>query len=124
MENIILLTISAFVCAAVSFTITVTSIFERIRNLIGSIHPKLDQLMHCPWCLGHYVIAIFLLTCKIKLICVSDYQLYNFLFTLFYMICIVGLVHYILVRAYEPIAKAEALRNLQKQKESKKNQLH
>lgn len=120
MENLILLTVAALVCAAISFTITVTSIFQWLRERLGSYHEKLDQLLHCPWCLGHYVIAVFLLTSNLDLIPVSNQWIYNFLFTLFYMVCIGGLVHYVLLRAYEPVAKVAAIRKLEKMKAAKK----
>jgi len=111
MSNILL---AAFCCAAISFTVTVTSIFSWLRELLSKIHPKVEELMFCPWCFNHYVVIVLLLTSNIRLVVVSDWGIYNFLFTLFVIVGLSGLIHYVLLRAYEPIHKAAIQRKLDK----------
>jgi hypothetical protein len=106
--------ISAFVVSCISFTITWTSIFRPIREKIGSWHPKLDELMHCPWCFSHYVAFIMVYTSELEVPIVSDIAFYQFMFTSFAIIGISGVIHYILLRAYEPVAKASVMRQLEK----------
>ena len=96
--------------AAVSFTISWTSIFKGVRELVGSLHPKLDELIHCPYCLGHYT-AIFMIwlegTWRSKL----DATI------LIYWFAIIGgtaLCHFVMLRAYKPVMKAEMSRKFGK----------
>jgi hypothetical protein len=91
--------IASFCCAAISFTITTTSIFESLRNLVAKIHPKLDELIHCPWCLNHYVVLVYLL------VTLNFSTLVEALVYLFAIVGMGGLIHHVLLRAYEPIAK-------------------
>lgn len=108
------LILAALSCGGISFTITFTSIFSGFRELVAKMHKKLEQLIFCPWCLNHYVVAIFLLTSDLDYIVVSKYVLYNFLVTLFAMVSIGGLLHYVLVRAYEPVHKNMLMRSMEK----------
>lgn len=103
-----------FVSAAISFTITRTGIFTSFRELISSVHPKLEQLIWCPWCLNHYVVIIMLLTSDIELLEVSKYSIYNFLFTMFLIVGAAGILHYVLIRAYEPVIDTMLERELEK----------
>ena len=94
--------------------------FKWFRELISSLHHKLEELVHCPWCFGHYVVLTIMLCTKSTLLNVSDFVLFNFLFTWFAIVTLMGLVHYVLLRAYSPVAKAMAAREIQKLKSAKK----
>jgi hypothetical protein len=48
---------------------------------------------------------------------ITPYVWFNFLFTMFVLTTISGLIHNILLKAYEPVAKAAAFRAIQKAKE-------
>jgi|SRR5690606_10108936 len=101
-----------FACASISFTITYTSIFEPLRNLISRLGKKADQLIHCPWCFNHYVVFIV----------VAIFHQSSFLEYLLRCFAIIGacaLLHYVMLRAYKPIAKLTMIRELQRlQKEN------
>lgn len=106
----------SFACAAISFTISVTSIFEWIREKVSLIHPKLDQLIHCPWCLNHYVTLTFLLFTW-KHFCLNVGNIFlSFIIIWFAIVCLGGLIHHVLLRAYEPVAKAGTQRMIDKLK--------
>lgn len=107
----------ALCCASVSFTVTSTGIFKPFREWISKFHTKIEDLIHCPWCFGHWCVFILLLTSDLPVVVVSHYWLYNFLFTAFIMCSIQGLVHYVLLRAYEPVAKYLINRKLEAMKE-------
>lgn len=109
----------ALACGGISFTITTTSLFKTVREWISNIHPKLDQLIHCPWCLGHWVTLLYMIIGKDNsyALYITKYEFTDFLITLFTIISIEGLLHYILLRAYEPVAKQLAQRTINKLKE-------
>lgn len=75
--------------------------------------------MHCPWCFNHYVSLIGVLV-------YVDYStVWDVIAIWFACTAIGGLVHFVLLRAYEPIAKMTLMRQLDKQKkkyETKKDQ--
>lgn len=103
-----------FVSAAISFTVTTTSIFGGLRELVSKIHHKLEELIFCPWCFNHYVVFTMLLTSNIQLLNISNNYLYNFLFTSFCIIGGAGVLHYVLLRAYEPVQKVMMMRQMEK----------
>ena len=108
----------ALCCGGISFTITTTSMFKSFREWISNIHPKLEELIHCPWCLGHWITIGFLLfTPKINLI--TGNSLVNYLLVLFSIISLEGLLHYVLLRSYEPVARYLAQRSINKLKSKK-----
>ena len=121
MTNIQTMMAVALCVAAISFTITTTSMFTWLRNIFSWMHPKLEELIHCPWCLAHWITFIIMLTADVPLIWVSN-TFYSFMFTAFAIIAIAGLVHYVLLRAYEPVAKAMVSRKLEKLAKSKKGE--
>lgn len=94
--------------------------FGWLRELVANVHPKLEELIHCPWCLGHYVVLTIMLCTKSTLLNVSLYPLFDFLFTWFAIITLMGLGHYVLLRAYAPVAEAMAYRAMAKAKKAKK----
>lgn len=105
---------SIFVSAAISFTITTTSVFEWLRELVAKIHPKMEQLIFCPWCLNHYVVATMLLVLDIDLVDISNYYIIRFLFTLFLIVGAAGILHYVLLRAYTPVISMMVERKIAK----------
>lgn len=118
----------ALCAASISYTISVTSIFEWLRNFIEDhIGGKIEELIHCPYCLGHYVVLVIMFTTKYLyryLIPITENIVYDFLFTWFCIICVLSLLHYFMNLAYKPIAENEGLRaRLKAQKERKNKQL-
>jgi hypothetical protein len=117
LETLLLL---AMATSAISFTVTSTSIFKSVRESIAERGEKFEELIHCPWCLSHWVAFIIIF------ISPSSYQftgvgLFNFFLTGFAMAGISGLMHYVLLRAYEPVAKAMAARQIEKLRNGNKN---
>jgi len=105
--------------SALTFTICVTSIFSWLRELISKIHPKLEELIFCPWCLSFWLTTCLLLfrDKDVKLLIITNYLVINFLLTVFSIMTISGIIHFVLLRAYEPIAKTMAQRMLNKLKQ-------
>ena len=106
------------VTAAISFTVTTTSVFSFLREWVSKIHPKLEELIFCPWCFSHYVVFTILLTSNIKGIIVSSNIYYQFFFDAFTIIGGSGILHYILLRAYEPVTKLLVQRKIDKLKKN------
>lgn len=101
------------VIASISYTIAWTGIFEPVREVLGRIHPKVDSLLHCPYCLSHWVAAAVLgvLGPEYWLI---GYNVVSFLITVFAATGFSGLAHFVMLRAYEPVAKREVTRTLER----------
>lgn len=109
-----LLMISACVCA-ISFTITTTAMFKWFREPIAKIHHKLEELVFCPWCFSHWVTFIILLSFPgIQFYQFTGISFVDFFMTAFSIIAISGLGHFVLLRAYAPVASAMAVRAIQK----------
>lgn len=116
LTQVIVLIALSFGAAAISFTITVTGMFKWFRELVSPIHHKIEELVHCPWCLGHWVVFVIMLTARIQPLEITGIYLYDWLFTAFAVMAPIGLIHYVLLRAYEPIAKAMIQRAIDKLK--------
>lgn len=97
--------ITALCAAAISFTVTWTSIFEPVRGVVGKLHPKLEELINCPWCFCHYVVFAILLLTRLEYVQAFGYQWANFFITAFAAICVCGILHWVLLRAYEPVTR-------------------
>lgn len=109
MQTIILIALAS---AGVSFTITWTSIFSSLRKRVAKIHPKLDELIHCPWCLNHYVSLV-------AMVCVGgSLGVIDFIVTWAAIVAFGGLVHSILLTAYEPVQKEEVRRRIENTEET------
>lgn len=128
MIDILLTLVAVALCsAAISFTITVTSIFSWFRESVSTLGHKMEELVHCPWCFSHYVTLLILLSSAVPSLPFAGSgvmipKLYNFCITWFTVQCIVGLLHYVLLRAYEPVAKAMAMRMQQKLRARQKSE--
>lgn len=110
---------AAICCGAISFTISFTGIFEKLRDFLEKKNKFLGELIHCPWCLNHYIVLVFLLTSDVEYINISKYVIYQFLFTWFVIVGISGILHYILLRAYQPVSQLMLHRKLLKLKNGK-----
>lgn len=115
----------ALCAASISYTISVTSIFEWLRNLITNhIGGKIEELIHCPYCIGHYVVLVIMFTTEYVenyLIPITNILVYDFLFTWFCIVCVLSLLHYFMNLAYKPIAESEGLRARLKAQKQRKN---
>ena len=122
--NIIYILAIALCSASISYTISMAGIFKWLREWIDEVLPeKISELVHCPYCLAHYIILCIMLTTHINsyLIPISSYVLYNFLFTWFVIVCLVSLLHFVMVRTYAPVAILETYRLTKKNKNIPKN---
>lgn len=121
--NLLTLLMVALCSATISFTITTTSMFTWFREMVASwgVH-KLEELVFCPWCFSHYVTLVILLTSNVIGINIFNNNIANFLFTWFTIQAVIGLLHYVLLRAYEPVAKAMGNRALNKLREAKEKE--
>lgn len=107
----------ALCAASITYTICYTSIFYSFREWLSKFHHKLEELIHCPYCLGHYVILTIMFTTKdisTKLVPITDYVVYNFLFTWFCIVCVMSLLHYVMLLAYQPVMRYMADRKIAK----------
>jgi hypothetical protein len=107
------LLILALCVSSVSFTVTTTSIFKEVREWVSAIHHKLEELIHCPWCFSHWITFIVLLMIG-NWIEITGWSFIDFLLNTFAITCISGLSHFVLLRAYEPVAKAMVARQIEK----------
>lgn len=113
MERLIAL---SFCIAAISFTISTTSIFKWLRDLISAIHPKLEELIHCPYCLSHWItFAVMIpLVGLYQPVIISGIYLYDFIINIFAITGLCALQHFIMLRAYEPVTRAMLRKELEK----------
>jgi hypothetical protein len=122
---IIYILVVSLCAASISYTISMAGIFKWLRTWIERIFPeKIVELVHCPYCLAHYIIlCIMLTTTNVSnyLIPVSCFVVYNFLFTWFVIVCLVSLLHFVMLRAYAPVAILETHRLLKKSKSTPKH---
>lgn len=110
-----------FICfcvASISYTISATSIFEGFREAVSPLHKKIEELVYCPYCLGHYV-TIFVLLVTGYRIDTNTNVIVDYLFTIFAVMGAVACLHFLITRAYEPIAKNIVYRDLKRLKNKK-----
>lgn len=107
-----ILLLVALATASMSYTITQTSIFKGLRELISKINPFFEDLVHCPWCLGHYISLVWLFIFHKQIIFYDVNVILHFIFDWFVVMGIVGLLLYILLRALAPIAESLLKRQL------------
>lgn len=115
----IALIVLALFVASVSFTISVTSIFSWLREGVSNIHPKLEELIHCPYCLGHYIAFIaLLLTDFDKIPHLTGNVIIDFMIAWLCIMTPVALFHYVMLLAYRPVAETMSYRTWKKQQET------
>lgn len=113
----------ALCAASISYTISYTSIFLGFREWISKFHHKLEELIHCPYCLCHYVILTIMFTTNdisSKLVPIANNIVYNFLFTWFCIVCITSLLHCVMLIAYRPVMKYMTDRKIAKMQQRKR----
>ena len=113
----------ALCAASISYTISYTSIFLGFREWISKFHHKLEELIHCPYCLCHYVILTIMFTTNdisSKLVPITNNIVYNFLFTWFCIVCITSLLHCVMLIAYRPVMQYMTDRKIAKIQQRKR----
>ena len=113
----------ALCAASISYTISYTSIFLGFREWISKFHHKLEELIHCPYCLCHYVILTIMFTTNdisSKLVPIADNIVYNFLFTWFCIVCVTSLLHCVMLIAYRPVIQYMTDRKIAKIQQRKR----
>ena len=113
----------ALCAASISYTISYTSIFLGFREWISKFHHKLEELIHCPYCLCHYIILTIMFTTNnisSKLVPITNNIVYNFLFTWFCIVCITSLLHCVMLIAYRPVMQYMTDRKIAKIQKRKK----
>ena len=113
----------ALCAASISYTISYTSIFLGFREWISKFHHKLEELIHCPYCLCHYIILTIMFTTNdisSKLVPITNNIVYNFLFTWFCIVCITSLLHCIMLIAYRPVMQYMTDRKIAKIQQRKR----
>ena len=123
MGIIIYIILVALCAASISYTISYTSIFLGFREWISKFHHKLEELIHCPYCLCHYVILTIMFTTNdisSKLVPITNNIVYNFLFTWFCIVCITSLLHCVMLIAYRPVMKYMTDRKIAKIQQRKR----
>ena len=123
MGIIVYIILVALCAASISYTISYTSIFLGFREWISKFHHKLEELIHCPYCLCHYVILTIMFTTNdisSKLVPIANNIVYNFLFTWFCIICVTSLLHCVMLIAYRPVMKYMTDRKIAKMQQRKR----
>ena len=123
MGIIVYIILVALCAASISYTISYTSIFLGFREWISKFHHKLEELIHCPYCLCHYVILTIMFTTNdisSKLVPIANNIVYNFLFTWFCIVCVTSLLHCVMLIAYRPVMQYMTDRKIAKIQQRKK----
>ena len=123
MGMVVYIVLVALCAASISYTISYTSIFLGFREWISKFHHKLEELIHCPYCLCHYVILTIMFTTNdisSKLVPIADNIVYNFLFTWFCIVCVTSLLHCVMLIAYRPVMQYMTDRKIAKIQQRKR----
>ena len=123
MGMVVYMVLVALCAASISYTISYTSIFLGFREWISKFHHKLEELIHCPYCLCHYVILTIMFTTNdisSKLVPITDNIVYNFLFTWFCIVCVTSLLHCVMLIAYRPVMQYMTDRKIAKIQQRKR----
>ena len=123
MGMVVYIILVALCAASISYTISYTSIFLGFREWISKFHHKLEELIHCPYCLCHYVILTIMFTTNdisSKLVPIANNIVYNFLFTWFCIVCVTSLLHCVMLIAYRPVMQYMKDRKIAKIQKRKK----
>ena len=123
MGMVVYIILVALCAASISYTISYTSIFLGFREWISKFHHKLEELIHCPYCLCHYVILTIMFTTNnisSKLVPITNNIVYDFLFTWFCIVCVTSLLHCVMLIAYRPVMKYMTDRKIAKMQQRKR----
>ena len=123
MGMVVYIILVALCAASISYTISYTSIFLGFREWISKFHHKLEELIHCPYCLCHYVILTIMFTTNdisSKLVPIANNIVYNFLFTWFCIVCVTSLLHCVMLIAYRPVMQYMTDRKIAKIQQRKR----
>ena len=123
MGMVVYIVLVALCAASISYTISYTSIFLGFREWISKFHHKLEELIHCPYCLCHYVILTIMFTTNdisSKLVPIANNIVYNFLFTWFCIVCVTSLLHCVMLIAYRPVMQYMTDRKIAKIQQRKR----
>ena len=123
MGMVVYIILVALCAASISYTISYTSIFLGFREWVSKFHHKLEELIHCPYCLCHYVILTIMFTTNnisSKLVPITNNIVYNFLFTWFCIVCVTSLLHCVMLIAYRPVMKYMTDRKIAKIQQRKR----
>ena len=123
MGMVVYIVLVALCAASISYTISYTSIFLGFREWVSKFHHKLEELIHCPYCLCHYVILTIMFTTNdisSKLVPIANNIVYNFLFTWFCIVCVTSLLHCVMLIAYRPVMKYMTDRKIAKIQQRKR----
>lgn len=123
MGMVVYIILVALCAASISYTISYTSIFLGFREWISKFHHKLEELIHCPYCLCHYIILTIMFTTNdisSKLVPITNNIVYNFLFTWFCIVCVTSLLHCVMLIAYRPVMKYMTDRKIAKIQQRKR----
>lgn len=114
----------ALCAASVSYTITWAGIFQFLRNFVEKYgNSWLSELIHCPYCFGHYVVLTIMLFTKNvedRVVQITDWTWFNVLFTWFAIVCIMSILHAVMLVAYRPVAEEESHRKLERMRKENK----
>lgn len=116
MEKFLIISLAV---ASVSYTVTQTPLFKPFRDLVGRIHPKIDQLFHCPYCFGHWLTfaVIWYTDNPISFVKYGYYYpAIDFLISSFAVMGAAAVLHFLIVRAYEPIIREQFEREMRRAK--------
>ena len=123
MGIIVYIILVALCAASISYTISYTSIFLGFREWVSKFHHKLEELIHCPYCLCHYIILTIMFTTNdisSKLVPITNNIVYDFLFTWFCIVCVTSLLHCVMLIAYRPVMKYMTDRKIAKIQQRKR----
>lgn len=97
--------------AGLSYIIACSAIMKPLRNQISKLGKMWEKFIHCPFCIGCWLAAI-----PIGIYAVKWWAV---IIMFFGTISIMALLHFIMLRAYEPIAKLATLRKIQEHQKQK-----
>ena len=123
MGMVVYIVLVALCAASISYTISYTSIFLGFREWISKFHHKLEELIHCPYCLCHYIILTIMFTTNdisSKLVPIANNIVYDFLFTWFCIVCVTSLLHCVMLIAYRPVMQYMTDRKIAKIQQRKR----
>lgn len=96
--------VASLAVASTSYTITRAGIFEPVRAWIEAKSGKLGELMRCPYCIGHWLAGAAAICIGNPAVVVGN-AIVDYAVSIFGMMAVVGVIHFVLIRTYQPIMK-------------------